>query len=36
MPLMRQSINLYDADSGKHLRSIDEIPVGAMNEVMSW
>jgi methylamine dehydrogenase heavy chain len=36
MPLMRQSINLYDADSGKHLRSIDEIPAGAMNEVMSW
>lgn len=36
MPLARQGINLYDADSGKHLRSIDDLPLGSLNTVMPW
>lgn len=35
-PLWRQGINLYDAESGKHLRSIGDLPSGAMNAVMPW
>ncbi|MCU9947814.1 amine dehydrogenase large subunit [Pseudomonas sp. PDM13] len=36
MPLLRQGINLYDADSGEHLRSIGDIPLGFMNVVAPW
>lgn len=36
MPLLRQGINLYDADSGEHLRSVGDIPLGFMNVVMPW
>lgn len=36
MPLMRQGINLYDADSGEHLRSIGDLPVGYLNKVVAW
>lgn len=36
MPLLRQAINLYDADSGEHLRSIGDIPLGFLNMVMPW
>ncbi|QIH08172.1 MULTISPECIES: amine dehydrogenase large subunit [unclassified Pseudomonas] len=35
-PLLRQNINLYDADSGQHLRSVDDIPLGFMNVVTPW
>ncbi|MBT8766694.1 amine dehydrogenase large subunit [Metapseudomonas boanensis] len=35
-PLLRQGINLYDADSGEHLRSIGDIPLGFMNMVAPW
>ncbi|ERO60100.1 hypothetical protein P308_15530 [Pseudomonas piscis] len=35
-PLLRQGINLYDADTGQHLRSIGDIPLGFMNVVMPW
>ncbi|UJJ31476.1 amine dehydrogenase large subunit [Halopseudomonas maritima] len=36
MPLMRQGINLYDADSGEHLRGIGDLPVGYLNKVTAW
>lgn len=36
MPLLRQGINLYDADSGEHLRSIGDMPLGYMNVVQPW
>jgi methylamine dehydrogenase heavy chain len=35
-PLLRQGINLYDADSGEHLRSIGDLPAGYMNVVKPW
>lgn len=35
-PLLRQGINLYDADSGEHLRSVGDIPLGFMNVVAPW
>lgn len=36
MPLLRQGINLYDADSGEHLRGIGDIPLGFLNAVAPW
>ncbi len=36
IPLLRQGINLYDADSGKHLRSIGDLPLGYLNMVQPW
>lgn len=36
MPLLRQGINLYDADSGEHLRGIGDIPPGFLNVVAPW
>lgn len=36
IPLLRQGINLYDADNGQHLRSVGDIPLGFMNVVMPW
>jgi methylamine dehydrogenase heavy chain len=36
MPLLRQAVNLYDADSGEHRRSIGDIPYGMMNVVAPW
>ena len=35
-PLLRQGVNLYDADSGKHLRSVGDIPPGFLNVVAPW
>ncbi|MFJ4373937.1 amine dehydrogenase large subunit [Pseudomonas japonica] len=35
-PLLRQAVNLYDADSGEHLRSVGDIPLGFLNVVMPW
>lgn len=35
-PLLRQAINLYDADSGEHLRSVGDLPLGFMNVVAPW
>ncbi|MFI8980826.1 amine dehydrogenase large subunit [Ectopseudomonas khazarica] len=36
MPLLRQSVNLYDASTGDHLRSVNDIPLGFMNVVQPW
>ncbi|UUT22910.1 amine dehydrogenase large subunit [Pseudomonas sp. T8] len=36
VPLLRQGVNLYDADNGKHLRSIGDLPVGFLNMVQPW
>jgi methylamine dehydrogenase heavy chain len=35
-PLMRQEVNLYDAISGEHLRSVSDIPLGFLNVVAPW
>ena len=35
-PLLRQGVNLYDADSGEHLRSVGDIPLGFLNVVAPW
>ncbi|MNS86742.1 hypothetical protein D3C72_1206560 [compost metagenome] len=36
IPLLRQGVNLYDADSGEHLRSVGDIPLGFLNVVAPW
>jgi methylamine dehydrogenase heavy chain len=33
---LQQQVNLYDADSGKHLRSVDGLPYGYLNMVLPW
>ncbi|PBZ54980.1 amine dehydrogenase [Pseudomonas aeruginosa] len=35
-PLLRQGINIYDANSGEHQRSIGDIPLGFLNVVAPW
>ena len=33
---LQQQVNLYDAESGKHLRSVDGLPYGYLNMVLPW
>jgi len=33
---LQQQVNLYDVDSGEHLRSIDGLPYGYLNMVLPW
>ncbi|MBF7729799.1 amine dehydrogenase large subunit [Pseudomonas sp. N040] len=33
---LQQQINLYDADSGEHLRRVDGLPYGYLNMVLPW
>ena len=33
---LQQQVNLYDADSGEHLRTVDGLPYGYLNMVLPW
>lgn len=33
---LQQQLNLYDADSGEHLRRVDGLPYGYLNMVLPW
>lgn len=33
---LQQAVNLYAADSGKHLRSVEGLPYGYLNMVLPW